>query len=537
MAIKTLAVVLLKQMHVVYNLYSQSMSIKMAILMCYLLVLPITQLLGMKILATSSLLVIILLLMQMAQSLFLLLMSIVMVTLMYFLLALAITLLLGMKMMAVKTLVVKNIITDADGAQSVFAIDVDSDGDIDVLSASNNDDTVAWHEQVENLHFSVTENNISIGNVTTTNNLVGGLSYSVSSGNDGDLIAIDAGTGALSFNTSPDFENPADNDTDNTVLFSVVATVGSQSRTVPVEVVVTNINDAPVITGTPATTVDEDSAYSFTPTISDDDDDTLSLSITNKPSWASFSTTTGALTGTPTNADVGSFDNIVISVNDGSITTPLAAFSITVNNVNDAPVITGTPSNSVDEDSAYSFTPTISDDDDDTLSLSITNKPSWASFSTTTGALTGTPTNADVGSFDNIVISVNDGSITTPLAAFSITVNNVNDAPVISGTPATTVDEDSAYSFTPTISDDDDDTLSLSITNKPSWASFSTTTGALTGTPTNADVGTFDNIVISVHDGSITTPLAAFSITVNNVNDAPVISGTPATTVDEDSGL
>ena len=40
----------------------------------------------------------------------------------------------------------RNITTLADGAHSVFAIDVDGDGDVDVLSASDYDDTVAWYE-------------------------------------------------------------------------------------------------------------------------------------------------------------------------------------------------------------------------------------------------------------------------------------------------------------------------------------------------------------------------------------------------------
>ena len=35
--------------------------------------------------------------------------------------------------------------TSAD-ATSVFAIDVDSDGDIDVLSSSRNDDKIVWYE-------------------------------------------------------------------------------------------------------------------------------------------------------------------------------------------------------------------------------------------------------------------------------------------------------------------------------------------------------------------------------------------------------
>ncbi|MGI2059880.1 beta strand repeat-containing protein, partial [Shewanella baltica] len=303
-------------------------------------------------------------------------------------------------------------------------------------------------------------------------------------------------------------------------------------------ITVSNTNDAPVISGTPATSVNEDSAYSFTPTASDDDSgDSLSFVITNQPSWASFNSVTGQLSGTPTNADVGTNAGIVIGVFDGTVTTNLSSFSITVSNTNDAPVISGTPATSVNEDSAYSFTPTASDDDSgDSLSFVITNQPSWASFNSVTGQLSGTPTNADVGTNAGIVIGVFDGTVTTNLSSFSITVSNTNDAPVISGTPATSVNEDSAYSFTPTASDDDSgDSLSFVITNQPSWASFNSVTGQLSGTPTNADVGTNAGIVIGVFDGTVTTNLSSFSITVSNTNDAPVISGTPATSVNEDS--
>ena len=41
------------------------------------------------------------------------------------------------------------ITTSADGAYSVFAIDMDGDGDVDVLSASYDDDTVAWYENLD----------------------------------------------------------------------------------------------------------------------------------------------------------------------------------------------------------------------------------------------------------------------------------------------------------------------------------------------------------------------------------------------------
>ncbi|MEJ2043084.1 MAG: cadherin-like domain-containing protein, partial [Reinekea sp.] len=308
---------------------------------------------------------------------------------------------------------------------------------------------------------------------------------------------------------------------------------GSDSDTGATTIGITAVNDAPTISGTPATTVAEDSAYSFTPTASDLETDPLTFSITNKPGWASFSTSTGALTGTPGNDDVGTDSNIVISVSDGTDSTDLASFAIEVTNTNDAPTISGTPATTVAEDSAYSFTPTGADVDvADTLTYSITNKPGWAAFSTSTGALTGTPTNDDVGTTSNILISVSDGTASADLAAFNLTVTNTNDAPTISGTPTTSVNEDSAYSFTPSANDvDAGDSLTFSIANKPGWASFSTSTGALTGTPANGDVGTASGIVITVSDGTISADLASFDITVVNTNDAPTISGTPATSV------
>ena len=39
-----------------------------------------------------------------------------------------------------------NIATSADQPQSVFAADMDNDGDMDIVSASDGDDTIAWYE-------------------------------------------------------------------------------------------------------------------------------------------------------------------------------------------------------------------------------------------------------------------------------------------------------------------------------------------------------------------------------------------------------
>lgn len=276
-------------------------------------------------------------------------------------------------------------------------------------------------------------------------------------------------------------------------------------------------NQAPSISGTPTTSIVAGNAYNFRPSASDPDSRKLYFSIANKPAWASFSRSSGRISGTPT--QTGTYSNIVITVTDGSASASLPAFTITVSaTANRAPQISGTPGTSVIAGSTYSFQPSASDPDGNTLGFSIQNKPSWASFSTATGALTGTPSSTQTGTYTNIVISASDGVASAALSAFSIVVTApANNAPTISGTPATSVNAGSAYSFAPTAADKDGDTLTFSVSNLPSWASFSTTNGKISGTPTATQVGSYSNIVISVSDGKTTAALAAFSITVAQV--------------------
>jgi hypothetical protein len=223
--------------------------------------------------------------------------------------------------------------------------------------------------------------------------------------------------------------------------------------------------------------------------------------------------------------------------------TYLPAFTLTASatgtsTANRAPTISGTPSSGATTGTAYSFQPSASDPDGNSLGFTIQNRPSWASFSTSTGRLSGTP--AASGTFGNIVIAVSDGRVTTALPAFSINVSGTaNRAPVISGSPARSVNSGSAYSFRPTASDPDGNTLSYSIANRPSWATFSTSTGQLTGTPSAAQAGTYSNITISVSDGRATASLAAFSITVvdSSTSDGATLSWSAPTANTDGSSL
>jgi hypothetical protein len=128
------------------------------------------------------------------------------------------------------------------------------------------------------------------------------------------------------------------------------------------------------------------------------------------------------------------------------------------------------------------------------------------------------------------------GNAVTPPATGN-TPPAANAAPTIGGSPATAATTGQAYSFTPAASDPEGAALTFTITGKPSWATFSASTGKLSGT---AVAGTFANISISVSDGTNVVALPTFSITVAGASGSTgsaTLSWTPPTSNDDGSTL
>ncbi len=300
-------------------------------------------------------------------------------------------------------------------------------------------------------------------------------------------------------------------------------------------------NTPKVSNKSPLTQTTEDKEYTYTSDISDaDPSDTLTVTATALPAWLTLTPEANnfTLSGTPTSDDLGSHD-INLTITDGKIPVHIN-YTLVVKSAtqpNHAPTIAGTPKTEVNAGEPYTFTPTAKDvDSDDTLTYTITNKPSWATFDPATGTLSGTPKESDVKSYTNITITVSDSLEKATLPVFSINVKSLitpNTTPSITGTPDTVVNAEEPYSFTPTAKDKDGDTLTYSITHKPSWASFNASTGALTGTPQESDVGTTANIIISVSDAKATASLPAFSI---NVRAAGTVTPPPPPSPVKSSG-
>ncbi|MEJ6521666.1 putative Ig domain-containing protein, partial [Shewanella bicestrii] len=227
-------------------------------------------------------------------------------------------------------------------------------------------------------------------------------------------------------------------------------------------------NGAPVISSTALTSATQNAAYSYTLVATDSDvGDSVTLSAVTLPSWLSFNPATGVLSGTPGNANVGSHA-VVLRATDVDGLTAEQSFTIVVANVNDAPTISSTALTSATQDAAYSYTLVATDSDvGDSLTLSAVTLPSWLNFNAAMGVLSGTPTNANVGSHA-VVLRATDGDGLTIDQSFTIVVANVNDAPTISSTALTSATQDTAYSYTLVATDSDvGDSLTLSAVTLP----------------------------------------------------------------------
>ena len=102
-----------------------------------------------------------------------------------------------------------------------------------------------------------------------------------------------------------------------------------------------------------------------------------------------------------------------------------------------------------------------------------------------------------------------------------------NQAPSISGQPATNATAGETYSFTPVASDPDGDRLTFSVQNAPPWASFDASNGRLSGRPGSGDIGIHSSVVIGVSDGEKSDSLAAFSIEVTAQGEEPPPAAPP----------
>ena len=136
--------------------------------------------------------------------------------------------------------------------------------------------------------------------------------------------------------------------------------------------------------------------------------------------------------------------------------------------------------------------------------------------------------NANFNGIDNIILSINDNGLTgaggnqTSALTITVTVEAVNDAPIVTSSPVISAVEGKNYTYTITATDVDvADNLIFSTTVKPEWLIFDNSTGTLNGVPKKVNVGSH-SVTMQVTDGKSVIN-QTFIINVDPLPLAPVI--------------
>lgn len=391
--------------------------------------------------------------------------------------------------------------TDLDGVFNSIDNDDDNDGVADELDASPYDKSFI----VANQAIEAYEDQLVEIDIETNNPMDAEISVEI-------ISSASNGTVSGSY---PNLKYTPNTNFEGIDSFSYQLTqeeISSDIATVSLNIV--GVNDAPSIQGTPITDFMAHNVYSFVPMISDIENDSLALSIQNLPNWASFDDQTGEISGFPSNDDIGLYENILLSVSDGNLTTNFPTFNIEVRvNPYELGFLVENQELEIYEDSSINID--ISSNNPLGMDTDITNlqRPDHGSVQGIYPEITYTP-NENFNGIDSFKYRLSQDIIVSGEVTITVNTLPVNDAPTISGAPDNSITAFTAFSFVPTSSDVDEDELEYSVTNLPSWASFNRMTGEISGNPDNEDVGVFQEILISVTDGEASTALEPFQLEV-----------------------
>ena len=314
--------------------------------------------------------------------------------------------------------------------------------------------------------------------------------------------------------------------------YSVDDNEGATSNSATVNLIVTPVNDPPVLDPIGSQSVTEGTILTFTATATDIDlpAQLLTYSLeSGVPSGAEI-TSDSIFTWTPTDIQSPGIYTFDVVVKDEDLAEDRETIEITVNEANIPPVLDLIGPQSADELTLISFTANATDADNPAQIMTFNldgSVPSGAEI-TSDGVFTWIPSEIqgpDVYSFDVVVNDTFDEDRET----IEVTVGEVNVAPVLDSVGPQAILEESLLTFTATASDVDVpvQTLTFSLVDGvsgsvPSGASI-TSGGLFTWMPNitqSPDVYIFDVVVTDGIDEDRET----ITVTVDEVNISPIFS-------------
>ena len=304
-----------------------------------------------------------------------------------------------------------------------------------------------------------------------------------------------------------------------------------------ISVTVNEVNLPPVLSALGDQVVDEGELLTFQLEANDPDGDNLTFEAENLPAGASL--IGDVFSWTPGYDQAGVYEGVIFRVRDDG--DPSLAdeetITITVNNVNRPPVLTDIGDREVDESELLTFQLEATDPDGDNLTFEAENLPAGANL--VGDVFSWTPGYDQAGVYEGVIFRVRDDGdpSLTDEETITITVNNVNAAPVLAEIGDQEIDEGEGLVFQIIADDPDDDNLTFEAENLPEGAVLAA--NLFSWTPGYDQAGVYEDVTIRVWDDGDPrlSDEETITITVNNINRPPVLSDIGDKTIDEDEDL
>lgn len=305
----------------------------------------------------------------------------------------------------------------------------------------------------------------------------------------------------------------------------------SNSVQSPAEVLV---NSPPILAPIGNRTVLEGAELSFVVSATDPDGDSLSYTTSTLPSGAGFNSSTRTFSWVPGMNQAGVY-SVNFRVSDGAASVN-ETISITVVNVNRAPVLQSIGTKSVNEGELLAFTILATDADNDPLTYSASGLPSGAVFNPVTRQFRWTP---DYSGSSNIRVfsvtfSVSDG-FAEAAELVTININPVNRPPVLEPIGPQALVAGDNYNLIINASDPDGNQVTYSVSGLPAGAVFAPSTRSFSWIPGNEQAGTHA-VTFTASDGSLQDSEVVL-FTVTRANEPPVLSPIGPRSVNENALL
>ena len=349
------------------------------------------------------------------------------------------------------------------------------------------------------------------------------------------LVSVDVGAAGVGPNSSCVIEVPLATTLGGGDLQLITDQLSSSAGVIAAASTTVNINGAPVLDSIGNKGVAEGATLTFTVSATDADlpADTLVFAMTDGPGSSSFDAGTQIFTWTPGEADHGTASaTFRVTDNGTGALFDEETITITVAEVNLPPTLGPIANQTVNEGELLTLTLTAGDSDVpvQNLSFGLDSGPDGMTVDAGTGVLSWTPTEGQGPGDYLVTVSVTDDGAPPQKSSqgFTVTVNEVNKAPVLSPIGNKSTAEETALTFTVSASDDDlpAQTLTYSMTGAPTGATLDGSTGAFSWTPTEAQSPSETQVTFVVTDDGDPALSAqeTITITVTNTNKAPVLS-------------